>query len=83
MNFFLFFPHPPPHQFSNGPTLRRLARKGEPFVWGEEQEISFQKLKGQVACAPVLAYVDKNTFTRVIADASPVGLEAVLMQDKG
>ena len=59
--------------------LRRLARKGEPFVWGEDQEISFQKLKGQVASAPILAYFDKNAFTRVIAHASPVGLGAVLI----
>ena len=62
--------------------LRRLARKGEPFVWGEEQEKSFQKLKNQVASAPVLAYFDKDAFTRVIADASPVGLGAVLVQEK-
>ena len=41
--------------------LRRLTRKGEPFVWGEEQEISFQKLKDQVDSAPV-----KNAFTHVI-----------------
>ena len=53
---------------------RRLARKEEPFVWGEVQEISFQKLKSQVASAPVLAYFDQNAFTRVIADASPVEL---------
>ena len=63
--------------------LRRLARKGEPFIWGKGQEIAFQKLKGQVASAPVLAYFDKNDFTRVIADASPVGLRAVLVQEKG
>ena len=62
--------------------LRKLARKGEPFVWGKEQEQSFQRLKSQVASAPVLAYFDKDTPTRVIADASPVGLGAVLVQEK-
>ena len=62
--------------------LRRLARKGEPFMWGKEQEKSFQKLKGQVASAPVLAYFDKDAHTRVIADAGPVGLGAVLVQQK-
>ena len=62
--------------------LRKLARKGEPFVWGEEQEQSFQRLKSQVASAPVLAYFDKDVPTRVIADASPVGLGAVLVQEK-
>ena len=62
--------------------LRKLARKGEPFVWSKEQEQSFQKLKSQVASAPVLAYFDKDAPTRVIADASPVGLGAVLVQEK-
>ena len=63
-------------------ALRKLARTGEPFVWGEEQEQSFQRLKSQVASAPVLAYFDKDTPTCVIADASPVGLGAVLVQKK-
>ena len=62
--------------------LRRLARKGEQFMRGKEQENSFQKLKSQVASAPVLAYFDKDAPTRVIADASPVGLGAVLVQEK-
>ena len=65
-----------------GFSARKLARKGEPFVWGEKQEQSFQSLKSQVASAPVLAYFDKDMPTRVIADASPVGLGAVLVQEK-
>ena len=35
-----------------------------------------------MASAPVLAYLDKEAHTRVIADASPVGLGAVLVQEK-
>ena len=62
--------------------LRRLARQRLPFEWGEEQEKSFQKLKNQIPSAPVLAYFDKDAFYRVIADASPVGLGAVLVQEK-
>ena len=62
--------------------LRKLARKGEHFVWGEKQEQSFQRLKSQVASAPVLAYLDKDMTTRVIADTSPVGLGAVLVEEK-
>ena len=62
--------------------LRKIARQGESFIWGEEQEKSFQKLKGQIASAPVLAYFDKEAYTQIIADASPVGLGAVLMQEK-
>ena len=51
-------------------------------MWGEKQEQSFQRLKSQVASAPVLAYFDKDMSTRVIAAASPVGLGAVLVQVK-
>ena len=51
-------------------------------MWGEKQEQSFQRLKSQVASAPVLAYCDKDMPTRVIADASPVGLGAVLVEEK-
>ena len=42
----------------------------------------FQELKQQLASAPVLAYFDKDAHTRVIADSSPVGLGAVLVQEK-
>ena len=36
--------------------LRSLLRKNEPFIWGEAQERSFQKLKQLVAQATTLAY---------------------------
>ena len=62
--------------------LRAISRQGVPLVWGSEQEASFQELKQQLASAPVLAYFDKEAHTRVIADASPVGLGAVLVQEK-
>ena len=62
--------------------LRAISRQGVPFVWGNEQEESFKELKRQLASAPVLAYFDKDAHTRVIADASPVGLGAVLVQEK-
>ena len=62
--------------------LRAISRQGVPFVWGKEQDASFKELKRQPASAPVLAYFDKDAHTRVIADASPVGLGAVLVQEK-
>ena len=62
--------------------LRAISRQGVPFVWGSEQETSFQELKQQLARATVLVYFDKDAHTRVIADASPVGLGAVIIQKK-
>ena len=62
--------------------LRAISRQGVPFVWGKKQDASFEELKRQLASAHVLAYFDKDAHTRVIADASPVGLGAVLVQEK-
>ena len=62
--------------------LRKIARKGTPFVWSGDQAKAFEKLKEQIASAPVLAYFDKEAHIQVIADASPVGLGAVLVQEK-
>ena len=60
--------------------LRSLLRKNEPFIWGEAQERSFQKLKQLVAQATTLAYFKGDCKTRIIADAGPQGLGAVLNQ---
>ena len=60
--------------------LRRLAKSGTPFVFGGEQKKAFQELKEWLACAETLGYFDKDAPTEVIADASPVGLGAVLTQ---
>lgn len=60
--------------------LRRLTKKDVVFQWGSEQAAAFQKLKNELARAEVLRYYDKDAETRVITDASPVGLGAVLAQ---
>ena len=44
---------------------------------------SFQSLNSALANAPVLAYFDKDANTSVVADASPVGVGAVLIQKDG
>ncbi|PFX13169.1 Retrovirus-related Pol polyprotein from transposon 17.6 [Stylophora pistillata] len=71
-----------PNFATNAEPLRAISRQGVPFVRDSEEEASFQELKQQLAKAPVLAYFDKEAHTRVIADASPVGLGAVLVQEK-
>ena len=48
----------------------------------KEQRQAFSKLKAKLTEAKSLAYFDKNAKTRVIIDASPVGLGAVLAQEK-
>ena len=60
-------------------SLRALTRNGAKFEWKEAQEKAFQTLKEELAGASMLAYFDKTAYTRVIADASPVGLGAVLV----
>ena len=52
-------------------------------MWGQEQQQSFDELKRRLASAETLGYFDKNAQTIVIADASPLGLGAVLVQQQG
>ena len=51
-------------------------------MWGPEQQQSFDELKKRLSSAETLGYFDKNAPTKVIADASPVGLGAVLVQEQ-
>jgi hypothetical protein len=60
--------------------LRKLTRQSEPFIWGDEQEHSFKELKKRLTNAETLGYFDLKAKTAIIADASPVGLGAVLVQ---
>ena len=60
--------------------LRQLTRKGEPFVWNEKQQKSFVKLKECLTEASTMSYYQPKAETKVIVDASPVGLGAILKQ---
>lgn len=48
--------------------------------WGPEQNKSFQELKTALSNIQTLGYYDPKDKTTVMADASPVGLGAVLIQ---
>ena len=71
-----------PNLATTAEPLRSLTRHNTPFVWTDKQETAFKTLKEQLASAPALAYFDKTAPTKVIADASPVGLGAVLLQEQ-
>ena len=60
--------------------LRRLTRKDEKFVFGAEQQKAFSQLKDDLASCETLGYFDMDCHTKVIADASPVGIAAILVQ---
>ena len=54
----------------------------ENSLYGDQQQRSFDKLKEALCRAETLGYFDKNAETFVMADASPVGLGAVLFQEQ-
>ena len=60
--------------------LRKLLRKGQPFVWGTEQQVAFEELKRLMTSANALAYFRADCKTRVVADAGSDGLGAALLQ---
>ena len=63
--------------------IQELTRKGVTFKWGVEQQTAFQELKCLITQAETLGYFRADCRTRIIADASPVGLGAVLAQEQG
>ena len=62
--------------------LRQLLKEKTKFHWGEEQQSSFLKLKQAITSAPILAHFSISAPTRVVVDASPWALGAVLLQQQ-
>lgn len=60
--------------------LRRLTKKSEQFVWQSEQQVAFDKIKLCLSSEQALGYYNVHDRTQLYADASPVGLGAVLIQ---
>ncbi|KAM8707647.1 hypothetical protein ACLKA7_014733 [Drosophila subpalustris] len=60
--------------------LRQLTKKGTSFSWKPEHARAFETLKHSLISDMTLGYYDVKCRTQVIADASPVGLGAVLIQ---
>lgn len=60
--------------------LRLLTKKNAPFQWTSNQQSAFDELKKYLTSDCVLGYYSVNDRTQLYADASPVGLGAVLVQ---
>lgn len=60
--------------------LRELVRKGSKFIWTDEHKQAFEQIKAAMANAQKLGFFNKADRTAVMADASPTGLGALLLQ---
>ena len=61
--------------------LRALTKKETPWQWSDEQQHAFDKLKDSLTKSHVMSYFNPAQETKVIVDASPVGLGGLLAQD--
>ena len=62
--------------------IQELTRNGVTFKWAAEKQRLFQELTKLITQAETLAYYQAGCRTRIVADASPVGLGAVLTQQQ-
>ena len=60
--------------------LHTLTENGRPFVWTEECQVAFEKLKKYLTEAPILAYPDFTKDFILDTDASGNSIGAVLSQ---
>ena len=60
--------------------LRDLTKKNAKFQWTETHQKAFNDLTKASSSAQCMAYFDKEKETCVTADASPVGISAILSQ---
>ena len=60
--------------------MHTLTENGRPFVWTEECQVAFEKLKKYLTEAPILAYPDFTKDFILDTDASGNSIGAVLSQ---
>lgn len=60
--------------------LHNLLRKGQRFIWSEECENSFKKIKELLCSQPILEIFDKDLPVNIYTDASLLGIGAILKQ---
>ena len=62
--------------------LTRLTKKGVNWTWGMEQQDSFETLLKEITSNKILAHFDHTKELELYTDASPVGISAILIQEK-
>jgi len=80
LGFFNFLKRFVPQMSTICAPLNDLLRSDRKFEWKEPQKHSFEKMKQILTRQSTLGHYDTKDRTEVIADASPVGLGAVLVQ---
>lgn len=60
--------------------LTELTKTRQPFIWGEEQQEAFDKLKQALTTAPILAHPDRSKPYILYTDASDKAIGAILCQ---
>ena len=61
--------------------LSKLTAHDAIFIWCEQCELSFQKLKDTLVSAPILKYPDTSKPYTIFTDASKYGWAGVLTQE--
>ena len=62
--------------------LRQLTKANAQFHWKEQHETAFSRLKTALSKSPVLAHYNLSAPTRLVTDASPWAVGAVLLQQQ-
>ena len=62
--------------------LRELTHKSSKWKWGKEEEDAFERIRTSLANDSVLGYYETGRQTKLVVDAGPKGLGAILYQKK-
>ena len=63
----------------SGP-LRNLTKKGVNFSWGKAEQAAFKAITNAISETTMLSYFDTQKETALFTDASPIGVNATLVQ---